>query len=343
MTLADLILLSQDKTLSFLSSIGLGPLGEIIFLALLAGVIFNIFAVYAMFGGLLERKVIARVHSRIGPMYTGPFGLLQTAADAVKFLRKEIIFPVGSDRQLFVLAPLLMCMTAFAAIIFVPIASFTLIQSDYSLLIVLALLSISPIAILAGSWASNSKYSTLGGLRSAGMTMAYEVLLAVAVASIIFTTKSLSIQGVVAFQDAHGIWLALLQPVAFALFLISAIASVERNPFDLTEAESELVGGWKTEYGGVYFSFTLLGEYMKLLVTLLLTTSLFLGGWTDAGGEIGFAIKVIILTVLMFYIRATAMRLRIDQLLNTVWTRLVPLAFLNLLITMGIASMLGAA
>ena len=317
------------------------PLGEIIFLAILAVMAFNAFAFYAMFGGLLERKLIARVHSRVGPMYTGPYGLLQTAADGIKFLRKEVIFPVGSDRGVFKLAPIIMMMTSYLAVLFIPLGSFTIINSEYSLLIVLALLSLSPIAILAGAWASNSKYSTLGGLRSAAMTMAYEVLLAVALASIILTTHSFSIVEIVQYQQNLGLWLIFVQPLAFCLFMIAAVASVERNPMDLTEAESELVSGWKTEYGGVYFSLTLLAEYTKLLITCILIASLFLGGWMDIFGEIGFAIKIVILTMLMIYVRATALRLRIDQLLHQLWTKLVPLAFLNFIITVGILQMFG--
>jgi NADH-quinone oxidoreductase subunit H len=313
-------------------------LGESIFLIVLAVMTFNMFAFYAMFGGLLERKLIARVHSRVGPMYTGPYGLLQTAADAIKFLRKEVIFPVGSDRSVFKLAPIIMMMTSYLAVLFIPLGSFTILNSEYSLLIVLALLSLS---ILAGAWASNSKYSTLGGLRSAAMTMAYEVLLAVALASIILTTHSFSIIGIVQYQQDLGLWLLFVQPFAFCLFMIAIVASVERNPMDLTEAESELVSGWKTEYGGVYFSLTLLAEYTKLLITCILVTSLFLGGWMDVFGEIGFVIKIIILTMLMIYVRATALRLRIDQLLHQLWTRLVPLAFLNFIITAGIMQMLG--
>jgi NADH-quinone oxidoreductase subunit H len=342
--ISDIVNASHDLTVGLLTGFGLhAQLAEIAFIALWASTLFNIVALYAMFGGQLERKLIARTHSRIGPMYTGPYGLLQTAADALKFLKKEIIFPRGSDRKLFVLAPIIMTLTAFLSLVFVPIGSFVLIQSEYSLLFVLALLSFTPIAILVGSWASNSKYSTLGGLRSAAMTMAYEVLLAVAVASIILTTHSFSIVGIVQWQQQHGIWLAFAQPVAFILFLIAAVASVERNPFDIPEAESELVSGWRTEYGGVYFSLTLLAEYVKLFVTLVLTACLFFGGWMDFGGDIGFLLKLLVLTMFMMYIRATALRMRIDQLFTAAWGRLVPLAFLNFIATVGILAMLGGA
>jgi NADH-quinone oxidoreductase subunit H len=320
-----------------------GASGEVIFLIIVAIAVFLMFALYAMSAGLLERKLIGRVHSRIGPMYTGPGGVLQTVADALKLLRKEIIYPVGSDRAVFTLAPVIMFLTAYMSVLFVPLGSFIIIDSQYSLLIVLALLSLSPVAVLVGSWASNSKYSTLGGLRSAAMTMAYEVLLAVAIASIILTTHSFSIIEIVRWQADAGVWLVFVQPFAFALFIIAAVASVERNPMDLTEAESELVSGWKTEYGGAYFSITLLAEYVKLLITVILISSLFFGGWADFAGEIGFAVKVFIFTALMIYIRATAMRLRIDQLLHDLWTRLIPLAFLNFIVTFGVLAALGGA
>jgi NADH-quinone oxidoreductase subunit H len=320
-----------------------GPGAEFIIAFILGLVLFLVCAGYAIMAGYIERKYIGRIHSRIGPMYTGPAGILQTAADALKFIRKEVIFPVGSDRVLFTIAPVLMILTHLAALAFVPLGSYTPIATPYGLIIVIAILSLTPIGILVGSWASNSKYSTLGGLRSAGLTMAYEVLLAVAIASVILTTHSMSITEIVGFQDTHGVWLLFLQPLAFALFFIAAVASVERNPLDLTEAESELVNGWRTEYGGVYFSLTLLAEYIKLLVMCILLVVLFMGGWSDWTGEIGFILKIVALTVLMIAIRATAMRYRMDQLLHDLWTRLIPLAFINIIVTIIVLRIVGGA
>jgi NADH-quinone oxidoreductase subunit H len=152
----------------------------------------------------------------------------------------------------------------------------------------------------------------------------------VAIASVMLTTGSASIADIATAQT--NAWFALTQPVAFVLFLIALVASLERNPFDLIEAESELVSGWKTEYGGVYFSLTLLAEYVKLLVGCVLCVALFLGG-TSVGGDIGFIIKVLIITLLMFYIRATALRLRLDQIFRVVWTRFIPLGLLNVVVT----------
>lgn len=313
-----------------------GAYASQVFPWVVALLLFNICALFATFGGLFERKVIARSHSRLGPMYTGPFGLLQTVADLLKFLRKEIIYPRGSDRFLFVATTFMLTIPSFLAFVVVPIGSFVIIQSDYSLLIALVLLSISPIAILAGSWASNSKYSTLGGLRAAGMTMSYEVLLGIAVASVALTAGSLDIVTIAAYQAEKGMWFAAMQPIAFILFLVGAVASVERNPFDLVEAESELVSGWKTEYGGIYFGLILLAEYIKLLVVALLLASLFLGGWHGALGDIGFMLKAGAFILVMFYIRATAFRMRLDQVLAKVWLRMIPLGLVNFILTIGV-------
>ena len=316
-----------------------GPYADVFFLAFYASTIFTVSAVFSALGGLAERKIIARVHSRIGPMYTGYRGILQTVADLLKFLQKEVIFPQGSDRFLFKLAPLLLVLPTFLAFLFLPIGSYTLFRNEYGLLFILALLGIGPIAILIGAWASNSKYSTLGGLRAAGMMMSYEVLVVVAAASIALTVGSFDMVSIVNAQES--LWFAVMQPVAFILFIIGIIASVERNPFDLVEAESELVAGWKTEYGGIYFALTLLGEYMKLLATGILFVCLFLGGWTGPLGDVGFVIKVLAYVVFMFYVRATAIRLRLDQIFEKVWRRYIPLGLVNFIITMGVLWTLG--
>lgn len=317
--------------------------GPVIFMISYALVVFNIGALFGAFGGLLERKLIARVHSRVGPVYTGPRGVLQTVADLLKFVKKQVIFPEGSDGLLFRLSPILMVLPAYLSFVFLPLGSFLLLRSEYSLLIVLALLSITPIAILIGSWSSNSKYATLGGLRAAGMMMSYEVLMVIAAASIALHAGTLDIVSIVEHQAASGIWFAIAQPLAFVLFLIGIVAAVERNPFDLVEAESELVAGWKTEYGGIYFALTLLSEYMKLLASGILFACLFLGGWMGYLGDAGFIVKVGLFAILMFYIRATAMRLRIDQVLAKVWQQLIPLGLLNFIITMAALQWWGGA
>ncbi len=317
-----------------------GTIGDVLLLAALAVSLFSIGAGFAIIGGWLERKTIARVHSRIGPQYTGPAGSLQTVADAVKFLRKEVIFPEGSDRFLYRLAPLVLLIAPFLAFAVIPVGSLAVTDSPIALVIALALLGASPIAIIIGAWASNSKYSTLGGLRAAGMMMSYEVVLVLAAGSIALSAGTLSITGIAQYQAQHGLFI-YMQPIAAILFIISLIASVERNPFDLLEAESELVGGWKTEYGGVWFSLTLLAEYLKLLASAFLFSHLFLGGAATRFGDISFLLGAGAVVLLMFVVRATAMRLRMDQILDTVWTRLIPLAILNGAATIVITVWLG--
>ncbi len=305
-----------------------GAFGDALFAASVAFTIFGVGAGFAIVAGWLERKAIGRIHSRIGPQYTGPSGSLQTAADAVKFLRKEVIIPEGADRALFKTAPILLLLAPFAALAVIPFGSFLLTDSPYSLVLALALLGLSPVAIIIAAWSSNSKYSTLGGLRAAGMLMSYEVVLVLAAASVALTAGTLSITGIAAFQADNGLFL-YLQPIAAVLFIIALVANVERNPFDLLEAESELVGGWRTEYGGVWFSLTLLGEYLKLLASTFLFIHLFLGGAMTRGGDISFLLLTVVVVALMYAIRATAMRLRLDQILDHVWTKLIPFAILN--------------
>jgi len=305
-----------------------GTLGDTLFAIAIGFMLFGAGATFAILAGWLERKAIGRIHSRIGPQYTGPLGVLQTAADAVKFLRKEVIIPEGADRVLFKIAPVLLLLAPLVAFAIIPFGSFVLTDSPYALVFALALLGLSPIAIIIAAWSSNSKYSTLGGLRAAGMLMSYEVVLVLAAASVALSAGTLSITGIVAFQAAHGLFL-YLQPVAAVLFIIALVANVERNPFDLLEAESELVGGWRTEYGGVWFSLTLLGEYLKLLASTFLFIHLFLGGAMTRGGDLSFLLLAALVVALMYAVRATAMRLRLDQILDHVWTRLIPLAILN--------------
>jgi len=317
-----------------------GPAGDFLSIVAVATAIFGAGALFAIFGGYVERKVIARVHSRVGPQYTGPAGSLQTIADAVKFLRKEVLFPEGSDRVLYRIAPLIMFLAPFAAFAVIPFGSLAVSDSPVSLVIALALLGFTPLAIVVAAWASNSKYSTLGGLRAAGMMMSYEVVLVLSAASVALSAGSLRITDIASYQAEHGIFL-LTQPLAAVLFLIALVASVERNPFDLLEAESELVGGWRTEYGGVWFSITLLAEYLKLLAAVFLFVHLFAGGSRTAFGDVSFLIVAAVVTLLMFVIRATAMRLRMDQILDHVWTRLVPLAIVNAAATIGLVVWLG--
>jgi NADH-quinone oxidoreductase subunit H len=324
----------MNLIVSTASAIGLSEdIGQIIFYIIIALFAFLFVSLYAVFGGWGERKVIGRSHSRLGPNMTGPFGLLQTVADVIKFMTKSVIFPKGSDKKIFVTIPGAMMLVNFTALLFVPFGSYTIINSDYSLLIIFALLSLGPTLMMLGSWASNSKYSTLGGLRGASLVFVYEVLLSLSIAGVFLITGSFSIAKAVQMQSDLGLWFIVLQPLGFVLFLMAMIASFERNPFDMTEADSELVSGWRTEYGGIYFAITLFAEYAKLFIGCAVIASVYLGGWLGFLGEAGFFLKIILITILMYYVRAASMRWRLDHLLARVWNFYVPLALLNFLVT----------
>lgn len=285
---------------------------------------------FAALGGLLERKLIGRIHSRYGPNTTGPYGLLQTLADALKFIGKEPLIPRLADRLLFIAIPILMVALPFLTLVVVPYLNRPVLSFSFDLILVIALLAINPVLILLGSWAGNSKYATLGGLRAAAQILAYEGVLFVAILPLVYATGSFSIRDIVAHQR-NGAWLALTQPISFLLFLIALVATAERQPLDLPEAESELVQGWMTEYGGVFFAMILLSQYITLFIGAVLLAALFLGGWGDSFGIPGYLLKMFLGLLLFIYARATYIRLRLDQLLAFSWKCLLPLGLANLL------------
>lgn len=297
---------------------------------------------FAMFGGLIERKLIGRIHSRYGPTTVGKFGSLQTAADALKFIQKEPFVPRLADKPLFVAAPVALVALAFLVLGFLPWPSLktlfaggeplVFIKSDYDLLAVIALLALTPIIILVGAWASNSKYSALGGFRAISLTLAYEALLFISIAPLIFTAGSFKVVDIVAAQQGW-FWFALTQPFALILFMFALIAISERQPLDLPEAESELVQGWLTEYGGPFFMLILLSQYLTLFIIAFALAALFFGGWLAPFGWLGFLVKIAVCVLLFIVSRATYFRLRLDQLLDFSWKFLVPLGFVNFFVT----------
>lgn len=306
---------------------------DIIVTAIKAVAISLVITVFALFGGVFERKIIGRVHSRYGPTETGKFGLLQTLADVIKFLGKEIIFPEKADKLIYRLAPILMVVAGFVPFAVLPMGRFTVLNLDYSLIFLFAVLSLVPIGLLLAGWASNSKYAMMGGIRAAGLMVAYELLGIFSLAGLIILTKSFNINTMVAFQHEH-LWFVLLQPLAFLLFAFSLIAMTERNPFDIAEAESEIVAGVSTEYGGAYFALFFLAQYSVLLIGAVILASLFFGGWLGFLGDFGFWLKVCIITFILFVVRATFFRYRLDQLLRYTWRVLMPLAMLNIIFTL---------
>ncbi|MDP3963556.1 MAG: NADH-quinone oxidoreductase subunit H [bacterium] len=286
---------------------------------------------FAAFGGLAERKIIGRIHSRYGPTETGPYGLLQTIADAIKFIAKQPLIPRLADKPIYIIIPILMVALPFTILVVLPWGHIPVWSFKYDLLFIISLLALNPILILLGAWAGNSKYTTLGGLRAATQILAYEGVLFLSLAPLVYAAGSFSVADIVAYQREH-LWLAVLQPLSFLLFIFALIGISERQPLDLPEAESELVQGWMTEYGGVFFAMILLAQYITLWIGAVSLGALFFGGWGDITGIFGFLAKIIFGILLFIYFRATYFRLRLDQLLAFTWKGLIPLGIVNLLL-----------
>jgi NAD(P)H-quinone oxidoreductase subunit 1 len=309
----------------------------------------------------LERKISAAAQQRIGPEYAGPLGVLQPVADGLKLVFKEDIVPAKADRWLFTLGPIIVVIPVFLSYLIVPFGQ-NLVITDVNIGIFLwvALSSIAPIGLLMSGYASNNKYSLLGGLRAAAQSISYEIPLALAILAVVMMSNSLSTIDIVEQQSSYGIlgWNIWRQPLGFLIFWISALAECERLPFDLPEAEEELVAGYQTEYAGMKFGLFYIGSYVNLVLSALLFAVLYLGGWespipldmlanwlgiseTTSWSQVITAALGISMTLLKAYflvfiailLRWTLPRVRIDQLLNLGWKFLLPLGLVNLLLT----------
>lgn len=305
-----------------------------------------------------ERKVLARFQDRLGPTRTGPAGLLQPLADAVKLMGKEDLVPAAADRTLFLIAPVITFVTAILSAAVIPWGgtveifgtSVNLYPTDLNVgaLFVLASGSIGVYGIILGGWASGNRYSLLGAIRSAAQVISYELILGFSLVGIFIITGTMSLREIMfrqhetfsvgPFEIAN--WFILSQPLAFILFMIAAVAETNRVPFDLPEAESELVAGFMTEYSAMRFALYFLGEYISIIVISLFASTLFLGGTSGPGADQfwGIGIMWLVLKVLAFiffyiWIRATLPRFRFDQLMGLAWKVLLPLAILNILLT----------
>lgn len=289
----------------------------------------------------LERKVIGDIQVRFGPSRVGPFGLLQPIADGIKLMFKEDVVPANADRLIFFLAPALSFVPAlivFAVIPFGP--SFVITDVNVGLLYVFAVASLGVYGSVLAGWASNSKYSLLGGLRSAAQMVSYELGLGLSVLGVVMMTGSLSLVDIVEAQK--GTWLGILprwnifpQFLGFVIFLISSNAELNRAPFDLPEAETELVAGFHTEYSSMKFALFFMAEYANMIAVAALATTLFLGGWRGPllPPVIWFLLKVFAFIFLFIWIRATLPRFRYDQLMGFGWKVLLPLALANVMFT----------
>ena len=292
---------------------------------------------------LLERRLLGYLQARIGPNRVGPQGLLQPIADGIKLLLKEDLVPADADRILFLLAPTIVATTSllmFAVIPFGPPLilfgreiSLVICDIPIGLLYIFALSSLGVYGVTLGGWASNSKYALLGGIRGAAQMVSYELALGLSIVPVVMLAGSFSLVEIVDAQ-AHYPFI-FVQPLAFLIFVVSALAESKRIPFDLPEAESELGSGFHTEYSGMRFGLFFLGEYVHMQVLGALLAIFFLGGWRGPllPGPIWLLLKIVLVSVSMVWIRATLPRLRYDQLMNIGWKVLIPAALFNIVIT----------
>jgi NAD(P)H-quinone oxidoreductase subunit 1 len=352
----------QASFTSLLEGLGVSPgLARVIWLPLPMLLVLIAAVVGVLVNVWLERKISAAVQQRIGPEYAGALGILQPMADGLKLLVKEDVIPARADGLLFTLGPVLVLVPVILSWLVVPFGQNLLISNvGVGIFLWISLSSIQPIGLLMSGYASNNKYSLLGGLRAAAQSISYEIPLALSVLAIVMMSNSLSTVDIVNQQTGAGIlsWNIWRQPVGFLIFWICALAECERLPFDLPEAEEELVAGYQTEYAGMKFALFYLGSYINLVLSALLVSVLYLGGWgfpvpvewlaqwfgqsidspliqvcTASVGIVMTVLKAYLLVFFAILLRWTVPRVRIDQLLDLGWKFLLPIALVNLLVT----------
>jgi NADH-quinone oxidoreductase subunit H len=291
-------------------------------------------SVNALFLIWMERKVSAHMQLRPGPMEVGWHGAIQTVADAVKLMGKELITPEEVDKPIFWLAPIVIFLPVLLSFLVIPFSETWIIKDlNVGIILILGFSTLAVLAILMAGWSSNNKYSVFGAIRSVAQNVAYEIPLLITVMSIILMVGSFKLSDIVAAQSRY--WFVAVQPLAFILYIICATAETNRAPFDLPEAESELVAGFHTEYTGMRFALFFLAEYTNMFIVAAIATVLFLGGWRGPflPGVIWFLLKVYAIIFVLMWFRWTFPRVRFDQLVTFAWKILIPLAFVNLLIT----------
>ncbi len=316
------------------------------------GLVVTLVAGWVAYATYLERKISAFMQARLGPMRVGPWGLLQPIADAIKLLTKEDFIPDKADRGIFFIAPYIAVASAFIVMAVIPFAPDWGIITDVNigLLFVLAVSSVGVLALILAGWSSNSKYALLGGLRSSAQMVSYEVAMGLSLVGALMFARTLSLSGMVNAQSGDSIWYVFYQPVGFMIFLVSGIAENNRAPFDLPEAESELVAGFHTEYSGMRWSLFFMAEYAAMVVVSAVAVTVYLGGWyfpfvyrfTEARGHhnlyvivslLIFVIKVLAVLYLYFWLRWTLPRFRYDQLMDIGWKWLIPSALINIVLS----------
>jgi len=312
------------------------------------GLVVTLVALWVAYATYLERKISAFIQARLGPMRVGPWGLLQPIADGLKLLTKEDFVPEKADRWIFFFAPYIAVAAAFIVFSVIPFGPDWAVITDVNigLLLVLAVSSVGVLALILAGWSSNSKYALLGALRSSAQMVSYEVGMGLALIGALMFSRTLSLSGIIGAQGSDSIWFIAYQPVGFLLFLVAGIAENNRAPFDLPEAESELVAGFHTEYSGMRWSLFFMAEYAAMVVVASVATTVYLGGWyvpfvnrLDINGYhnlyvlvcvLAFVIKASIILYIYFWLRWTLPRFRYDQLMDIGWKWLIPAAIINI-------------
>ena len=315
------------------------------------GLVLTVVLLLSAYMILIERKLLGRFQIRYGPNRAGPFGLMQPLADGIKLLLKEDIVPAASDRILFLYAPAVAAAMPLLILAVIPFGDTVTFQGhqisgviadlNVGLLYVLSLSSLAVYGVALGGWASNSKFSLLGAIRATAQMISYELSLGLSLVPIVMLAHSFSLVDIVAAQQKYPFF--LVQPVAFCIFLISAVAESKRLPFDLPEAENELMAGYHTEYSGMRFALYFLGEYVNMIMLGALVAVFFLGGWRGPvlPGPFWLLLKILLVPFMLIWSRATLPRLRYDQLMHFGWKYLVPLALVNIVITGGVLLWIG--
>ena len=310
-----------------------------------AAILINVLLLAMAYTTWLERKLLARMQNRYGPNRAGPFGLMQPIADLVKMVRKESFFPVASSHAPYIAAPALSAATALAAFAVIPFGGGWTVADQHingviadvpiGLILIFALGGIGVYGFIVGGWASESKYSLLGSMRTCAQLVSYEVSLALAVLGVVLMGQSLNLSEIVAKQE-DTLWFVIPQFVGFLTFFVAGVAETSRPPFDLPEADTELVAGYHTEYSGMRWGLFQMAEYVNVIVLSGLMVTLFFGGWHgpwEPLGPLWFFLKLVLFVSAFIWLRASVPRLRYDQLMRFGWKVLLPVATLNALVT----------
>ncbi|MEK6672408.1 MAG: NADH-quinone oxidoreductase subunit NuoH [Nitrospirota bacterium] len=303
-------------------------------------VVVGVVMLHVAYATYFERKVIGHMQVRLGPMRVGPHGILQPIADGIKLFFKEDIIPANADKPIFYIAPVIALVSALSSLAVLPFfEGFVIANINIGLLFIFAMSSLGTYGIIMAGWASNSKYSFLGGLRSSAQVISYEISMGLSLVGVMMLAGSLNLTEIVKAQESYPLGMFLFpQIIGFFVFMLSAIAETNRAPFDLPEAESELVAGYFVEYSGMRFALFFAAEYIGMIIMSSIATVCFLGGWNGPFDIpyvpfAWFLVKVYFLIFFYYWVRATLPRYRYDHLMALGWKVLIPLSLLNILIT----------